>query len=868
MTQRDKDSSDEVRSESGETGASGLPSPSPERLKASLANLRKNKEGIGLKLPSPSSSSGDAGSPTPDARLRIPSPSAGPALDEDSEPELGTDRIEAESLEALSMSEVSFVTEDSDAEEDDARTAMISGDLAAQFALEDGSSASPVAHVPKSAGPAKINSGFFAPLDLPDEDDEPGEARTEMVSGNILEALDIPAHGLEGATVAEDDYDDGDGRTEMFSAAQLGLDDDAGFIGEKTQLADSPFAFPQQAAAAFGAGQGANLGESTQPKLDSYPGATLEPLSASVPAPQAPARPHSQPEDDFHGEKTELYESPFENEAIFPKLSVLEGPVTGQEFLVNRLRNTVGRGTNNTIIVGDLAMSRQHFEIQQSPDESYILRDLNSVNGTQLNGARVKEADLLHGDRIEAGKTVFQFVIPGTAPQPVRQRRVVAAGLTETVTDEPAQRPPRLAEARPAPGLQKTLLYTTMAAVGLSVLLVVAIIVVSGRDGTPAAPAMTASQVYMQGVEAVQARDWTRAEERFRMTLELEPQFESVAAQLARIQQERTALATIEEARGAIDGQPSEALLTRLEAIGRQSVYYDEAGQLLRQLRNRHIFAAFEKAQQQARSGEHQLALATIDEILDAVPRHEGALALKADVSRRIEEARAQEVAQAQAAQAQAAQEQERSAPTAQAQVESPRNEQAARTERAPREASTTKSRTTNDDDDWTIEPVNRPRTTASKTESGSSRPAPVVNFTEGFRLYQAREFTAAANHFQAIADGSDGALAQRAGRLASDVRRFERSFNAANEAMGARRYSQAVRHLDEAKRMDTSIAGNNSAFQRVLSNMLATAHGELGLTALSDGDIERAKTHLRQGKANNGSDAAVQRLERDLAGR
>src|SRR5690606_22217230 len=105
----------------------------------------------------------------------------------------------------------------------------------------------------------------------------------------------------------------------------------------------------------------------------------------------------------------------------------LQGPATGQEFLVNRMRNTVGRGTTNTIVVPDLAMSRQHFEIVKTLDETFVLRDLQSVNGTFLNGTRIQEADLLHGDRIEAGKTVLQFIIAGATVQPSRARRLIPA---------------------------------------------------------------------------------------------------------------------------------------------------------------------------------------------------------------------------------------------------------------------------------------------------------------------------------------------------------------------------------------------------------------------------------------------------------
>src|SRR5690554_258724 len=84
----------------------------------------------------------------------------------------------------------------------------------------------------------------------------------------------------------------------------------------------------------------------------------VEPLEASL----APASVEVA-DDDFEGEKTEVFDSPFEHEVLSARLSVLSGPCAGQEFLLNRERNTLGRGQNNSIVLSDLAMSRQHFEV-------------------------------------------------------------------------------------------------------------------------------------------------------------------------------------------------------------------------------------------------------------------------------------------------------------------------------------------------------------------------------------------------------------------------------------------------------------------------------------------------------------------------
>lgn len=69
---------------------------------------------------------------------------------------------------------------------------------------------------------------------------------------------------------------------------------------------------------------------------------------------------------------------------------------------------TVGRTPANHIRVSDGAASRKHCLIK-AVGSSYTLVDLGSANGTVVNGARVKECELSHDDRIQIGKTVLVF---------------------------------------------------------------------------------------------------------------------------------------------------------------------------------------------------------------------------------------------------------------------------------------------------------------------------------------------------------------------------------------------------------------------------------------------------------------------------
>jgi serine/threonine-protein kinase len=92
------------------------------------------------------------------------------------------------------------------------------------------------------------------------------------------------------------------------------------------------------------------------------------------------------------------------------KLNVIQGPHTGREFGLDRHETFfVGRGKNAHFRLGskDQFFSRLHFLIELNPPRCRIT-DLNSTNGTFVNGQQVASADLKSGDLIEGGDTVIR----------------------------------------------------------------------------------------------------------------------------------------------------------------------------------------------------------------------------------------------------------------------------------------------------------------------------------------------------------------------------------------------------------------------------------------------------------------------------
>ncbi|MGW4771021.1 FHA domain-containing protein [Nocardia sp. NPDC004278] len=70
----------------------------------------------------------------------------------------------------------------------------------------------------------------------------------------------------------------------------------------------------------------------------------------------------------------------------------------------------IGRAADNDVVVPDLLLSRHHAELQRTSDGRYRIIDLDSHNGTYVNGSRVDAADLSESDLIGMGHTTFRLV--------------------------------------------------------------------------------------------------------------------------------------------------------------------------------------------------------------------------------------------------------------------------------------------------------------------------------------------------------------------------------------------------------------------------------------------------------------------------
>ena len=92
------------------------------------------------------------------------------------------------------------------------------------------------------------------------------------------------------------------------------------------------------------------------------------------------------------------------------KLVVSLDGVVIKEVQVTKDKTTLGRRPYNDIVIDNLAVSGEHA-VLQLVGGNVFLEDLNSTNGTYINGKAVKKQLLQHNDTVEIGKYKIKFLV-------------------------------------------------------------------------------------------------------------------------------------------------------------------------------------------------------------------------------------------------------------------------------------------------------------------------------------------------------------------------------------------------------------------------------------------------------------------------
>ncbi len=126
-----------------------------------------------------------------------------------------------------------------------------------------------------------------------------------------------------------------------------------------------------------------------------------------------------------------------------PTLIAISGSLKGTTFALDKAETSIGRDGANTVFLNDLSVSRRHCLIRCEPGKTaggtqsrcstdtdisqldpsvsgdqFTIIDLESYNGTFVNGLPITEQRLAHGDQIAVGDVVLLFLLHETDEKP------------------------------------------------------------------------------------------------------------------------------------------------------------------------------------------------------------------------------------------------------------------------------------------------------------------------------------------------------------------------------------------------------------------------------------------------------------------
>lgn len=117
-----------------------------------------------------------------------------------------------------------------------------------------------------------------------------------------------------------------------------------------------------------------------------------------------------QREHDFSNDDSTIIREPLQRKKV--SLKLLADGAGKQEIILDSVETNIGRQKSNEIVLNDKSVSRVHAQLINKK-YYYKIRDLNSTNGSYVNGKTITEQKLVDGDQIRLGKTVLEFSLDG-----------------------------------------------------------------------------------------------------------------------------------------------------------------------------------------------------------------------------------------------------------------------------------------------------------------------------------------------------------------------------------------------------------------------------------------------------------------------
>lgn len=127
------------------------------------------------------------------------------------------------------------------------------------------------------------------------------------------------------------------------------------------------------------------------------------------------------------------------------KLVVKSGDDINKIYLLDKNKNTIGRDPKSDFVIDDIEISRNHLTVIKK-ENIVLLEDLNSTNGTFLNGKRLERTtEVANGDLISLGKNiVLEFIQENSYEDPQLQQidKIEPSPIAVDGKEQPSEQEP------------------------------------------------------------------------------------------------------------------------------------------------------------------------------------------------------------------------------------------------------------------------------------------------------------------------------------------------------------------------------------------------------------------------------------------
>lgn len=325
-----------------------------------------------------------------------------------------------------------------------------------------------------------------------------------------------------------------------------------------------------------------------------------------MPAAKSPARksgspaPAVQKTQPGSGDATLVYDKRKSRASSTPRLLVTAGPRKGMKHELSENRVSIGRGSDNSLVLPDLSVSRHHARLERQ-GERWLLVDQGSGNGTRVNGKGVERHALQHGDAIELGDSKVQFVgRPGTRGSP-RRRAFLLLGVALVLC---------LAAVGALRRNERLRLEAEAAA----------------HDDESRA---FAQKRFREGVALLKAGKWIEGRDKLKIAAELDEGDAEIGRYLRAAQLEAPRAQGLASARAAVERSDYVSARAELAGIPEDSALSEDGRELARQIRDA-MDAAVRDAKARAEARDAVGAQELLDPVLAAEPSRGDALAIQA----------------------------------------------------------------------------------------------------------------------------------------------------------------------------------------------------------------------------------------------